>query len=174
MRGKIIIGLLFLVNLSSCWPTSVSFNDTGSLPPCLKYFQMDPLENSASNAPINYPIELTEAIKSGIQNNTRLLLGGEKNKPQVTITGKITSYAVMPVALQSGDNAATNRLTVSAMMDIYFDCPNENYSHEMKMVTTRFADFEVKYDISTVESQLLTEINAQIVQDVINQILSNW
>lgn len=174
MKGKIIIGLLLLANLSSCWPTSVSFNDTGSLPACLKHFQMDPLENAASNAPINYPIELTEAIKSGIQNNTRLLLGGESNKPQVTITGKITNYTVMPIALQDGDNAAKNRLTVSAMMDIYFDCPNENYSHEMKVVTTRFADFDSNQDISSMESQLLTEINAQIVQDVINQLLSNW
>lgn len=168
------IAIILLMGLSSCWPTSVSFNDTGSLHACLKHFQMDPLENSAPNAPINYPIELTEAVKSGIQNNTRLLLSGDNNTPQVTITGKITNYFVMPIALQEGDNAAKNRLTVSAMMDIYFDCPGDNYSLEMKVTSTRFADFEANQDISTMESQLLTEINAQIVQDVINQLLSNW
>ena len=81
----------------------------------------------------------------------------------------------MPIALQEGDNAAKNRLTVSATMEIYFDCsPKEEYAQEMKVVSTRFADFDANQDISSVESQLLTEINAQIVQDVINQILSNW
>ncbi len=174
MRILHVIVIVLLAGLTSCWPTSVSFNDTGSLHPCLTHFQMDPLENAASNAPINYPIELTEAIKSGIQNNTRLLLSGENNTPQVTITGKITNYSVMPIALQEGDNAAKNRLTVSAMMEIYFDCPKADYSHEMKVMSTRFTDFDANQDISSVESQLLTEINTQIVQDVINQILSNW
>lgn len=174
MKVLIVISLVFFSLLTACWPTSVSFNDTGSLHACLKHFQMDPLENSASNAPINYPIELTEAIKTGVQNNTRLLLAGDNNTPQVTITGRITNYVVSPIALQEGDNAAQNRLTVSALMDIYFDCPNDNYSLEMKVMSTRFADFDANQDISSVESQLLTEINEQIVQDVINQLLSNW
>lgn len=161
--------------LSSCWPTSVSFNDTGSLHACLKHFQMDVLENSAANAPINYSVDLTEAIKSGVQNNTRLLLAGNNTKPQVSITGKITSYIISPIAIQEGDNAGQNRLTVSASFEIFFDCPNDNYSHEMKTVSTRFADFNPNsQDFASVESQLLEEINAQIVQDVINQILSNW
>lgn len=175
MRILFIISIVLSAGLSSCWPTSLSFNDTGSLNACLTHFQMDLLENSAPNAPINYPIELTEAVKTGIQNNTRLLLSSEKNAPQVIITGKITNYSVMPIALQEGDNAAKNRLTVSATMEIYFDCsPKEEYAQEMKVVSTRFADFDANQDISSVESQLLTEINAQIVQDVINQILSNW
>lgn len=175
MRTLIAISIVLSGLLTACWPTSVSFNDTGSLHACLKHFQMDPLEIAAPNAPINYQIDLTEAIKSGIQNNTRLLLAGENNKPQVTITGKITNYVVSPIAIKEGDNAAQNRLTVSAMMEIYFDCPNDNYSHEMKMVSTRFADFDPsQQDISAIESQLLQEINTQIVQDVINQLLSNW
>lgn len=119
MKLKFVIFLLLITNLTACWPTSVSFNDTGSLHACLKYFQMDPLETSAANAPINYPIELTEAVKSGIQNNTRLLLSSTKNAPQVMINGKITNYIVSPIALQEGDNAAKNRLTVSATMDIF-------------------------------------------------------
>lgn len=165
---------ILLLSLTSCWPTSVSFNDTGSLHACLKHFQLDQLEIAAANAPINYPIELTEAIKAGVQNNTKLLLSSDKKAPQVTMFGKITNYSITPIALQQGDNASQNRLTVSVMIDIQFDCPNDNYSHEMKMTSTRFADYDAIQDISIVESQLLSEINTQIVQDVINQILSNW
>lgn len=174
MKTLLLISLFLATILTSCWPTSVSFNDTGSLNACLTHFEMDPLEAIAPNAPINYPIELTEAIKSGIQNNTKLLLSSEKNKPQITITGKVTNYSVSPIAMQEGDNASKNRLTVSAVMQIVFECPNDEYSNEMKVVSTRFADFDANQDISSVESQLLSEINAQIVQDVINQLLSNW
>lgn len=175
MRNLLIISLLIVTGLTSCWPSKISFFDTGSLDECLTHFQMDQLEIAAPNAPINYPIELTEAVKAGIQNRTKLLIASEKNAPQVTIVGKITNYVVSPVALQEGDNAAQNRLTVSATMDIYFDCsPKKDYVLEMKVVSTRFANFDANLDISSVESQLLQEINDQIVQDVINQLLSNW
>ena len=116
MKGTIVIFSSLLLVLSSCWPASVSFNDTGSLNPCLRLFYMEVLENNAPNAPINYSNELTEAIKSGVQNNTRLLITDEANHPQVIITGTITNYAITPVALQEGDNSAQNRLTISASM----------------------------------------------------------
>lgn len=173
-KVKLILGCLILGICSSCWPSSVSFNDTGSLDECLKLFYMEPLENNAPNAPISYNIELSEAVKAGVQNNTRLLLTEETNNPQVLISGKITNYTVSPIALQEGDNAAKNRLTVSASFDIFYSCPDKKYELEMKMVSTRFADFDSNQDISTIETTLLEEINAQIVQDVINKILSNW
>jgi hypothetical protein len=46
--------------------------------------------------------------------------------------------------------------------------------NKMTLTSTRFADYDSNLDLSTVESQLLEEINKQIVQDVINKILSNW
>lgn len=164
------IGLM----LSACWPSSVSFNDTGSMDPCLKLFYMDVLENNAPNAPINYSNELTEAVKSGIQNNTRLLITDEANNPQVIITGTITNYAITPVALQEGDNSAQNRLTISANFQILFSCPEKEYEQEMNLTSTRFVDYDSNTDISAVETELLTDINSQIVQDVINKLLSNW
>mgnify|MGYP003318299750 FL=1 len=44
----------------------------------------------------------------------------------------------------------------------------------MKLTSTRFADYDSSTDLSSVENQLLDEINEQIVQDVINKLLSNW
>jgi len=177
LRRKNAILSLFAslsVSLSSCWPTSISFNDTGSLHACLTHFEMDPLESSASNSPINYATELTEAVKSGVQNNTRLLLSSTQKTPQVIISGTITNYSLMPIALQEGDNAAQNRLTVSATFSIFFECPQDDYSHQMKVSSSRFADFDASQDISSIEAALTQEINEQIVQDVINQLLSNW
>ena len=167
-----IIGLLLF--LTSCWPKSVSFNDGGSMHPCLKQFYMPVMENKAPNAPINYATDLSEAIKSGVQNNTRLLLTDEENQPQVIIEGAVTNYLITPVALQEGDNSSSNRLTISASFKIYYTCTDEKIDEEMNLVSTRFIDFSSSEDISAIESQLLADINAQIVQDVINKLLSNW
>ena len=44
----------------------------------------------------------------------------------------------------------------------------------MTISCARFADYNSSSDISAIESNLLKEINKQIVQDLINKLLSNW
>ena len=55
-------GLLFilLLSMSSCWPSSVSFVDNGSMPTEWKTFSVKTLENSAPNTPISYAAQLSE------------------------------------------------------------------------------------------------------------------
>lgn len=173
MKRLFVISFLLLTALSSCWPSSVSFVD-GTLDPCIRLFSMSVLENNAPNAPISYTTELTEAVKSGVQNNTRLLITDEANNPQVIIEGAVTNYLISPVVLQEGDNSLKNRLTISAQFKIYMTCEAEEIDEEMTLTSTRFVDYESSQDISSIEAQLLSDINAQIVQDVINKLLSNW
>lgn len=173
MKNILFISLLLVTVLTSCWPSKVSFVD-GTMDPCIKLFYMSVLENNSPNAPINYPTELTEAVKTGIQNNTRLLITDEANNPQVIIEGAVTNYLITPVVLQEGDNSLKNRLTISAQFKIYMTCKEENIDEEMALTSTRFVDYDSNQDISSLETQLLSEINTQIVQDVINKLLSNW
>jgi len=178
MRNLIYLSFLLSFLLQGCWPSSVSFSDTGGQNPCLKLFYMSVLENNAPNAPNAYSNELTEAIKTGVQNNTRLLLTTEENNPQVIIEGTITNYLISPVALQEGDNAAKNRLTISVQFKIFQVCKAEgtgpDLDEEMTLVSTRFIDYNSEEDISSIQNTLLSDINTQIVQDVINKLLSNW
>jgi hypothetical protein len=44
----------------------------------------------------------------------------------------------------------------------------------MTLTSTRFVDYDAKTDIASVESTLLEEVTTQVVQDVINKLLSNW
>lgn len=161
---------LFCV-LSSCWPASVSFVDKGGMPEEWKFFSVKTLENNAPNAPLSYASLLSEDIKDGVQNNTRLKLNSSPNTGEVQIEGVISNYSVSPIAIQAGDVAAKNRLTVSVNFKIYIKKPKEE---EMNLTATRFFDFESSQDFSSVEKQLIEEINKQIVQDVINKLLSNW
>ena len=168
---KIFIFILLMFLLTSCWPSSVSFVDSGSMPQEWKTFYVHTLSNSAPNVSLSYPVTLSEAIKDGVQNNTRLLLNNAPDKAEVEIQGTITNYSITPIALQEGDNASQNRLNVSVNFEILIHAPEES---EMKLVSSRFIDYNSNTDLATVESQLLEEVNTQIVQDLINKLLSNW
>ena len=169
MKYILIFSLIF--SLSSCWPTSVSFNDTGSIPPEWKHFSLLNLENSAPNSPINFSGFLSDKIRDGIQNNTRLKLSTTPNSGEVRLEGSITNYTISPIAIQAGDNVAKNRLTVTCNMKISIISPKEQ---EMNLSSSRFADFPTDKNFTEVENELNEQISQQIVQDVINKILSNW
>jgi hypothetical protein len=167
----ILIIILVSFLLTSCWPYSVSLKDTGSMPPEWKTFTVKTLENGAANAPLNLAPLLSEDIKDGIQNNTRLLLNTKNGDGEVNIEGRITNYSLIPVALQPGDNAAKNRLTITAQFTILVTKPKEQ---KMKLTSSRFIDYDSNSDLAGIEQDLIRQINEQIVQDVINKLLSNW
>ncbi len=169
MKFILIITLFF--TFSSCWPTSVSFNDTGSIPSDWNHFSLTNLENTAPNSPINFSGYLSDKIRDGIQNNTRLKLSSTPNTSEVRLEGNITNYVITPIAVQAGDNVSKNRLTVTCNIKINITTPKEQ---EMTISSTRFSDYPTDKNFSEVESQLNELISEQIVQDVINKILSNW
>ncbi|MFN5784570.1 MAG: LPS assembly lipoprotein LptE, partial [Flavobacteriia bacterium] len=89
----------------------------------------------------------------------------------IYLEGVISSYSVTPVAIQEGDNSAKNRLTVSVQFTIFVSAPEED---KIILTSTRFVDYDSNVDLATQENSLLEEVSTQIVQDVINKLLSNW
>jgi len=168
IRFGIVISLLFV--LTSCWPTRVSFVD-GSMPEEWKSFYVTTLRSNAPNTPLSYDAALTELIKDGLQNNSRLKLNQTSDSAEVNIQGVITSYTITPIALQEGDNAAQNRLSITVQFEIFISKPEVS---TMNLTSSRFIDYDSETDLGTVESDLLGEVNNQIVQDVINKLMSNW
>ena len=167
---KLIIAFLTIILLSSCWPKSVSFVD-GNLPDEWNFFYLNTLKSNAPNAPISYSAILSDAIKDGIQNGSRLKLATDAKDAQIEIDGMVTSYSITPIALVQGDNATQNRLTISVKFNFYINAPEDE---EMTLVSTRFFDYDASADLASQESVFLDEINTQIVQDVTNKLLSNW
>ena len=169
MRWLSFIGLFMM--LTSCWPTSVAFVDKGGMPEEWETFFVTNLENNAANTPLSYDAELSELIRDGVQNNSRLTLNQNGDEAEVNITGSITNYSITPIALQEGDNASQNRLTVTVQFEILVSKPEEDI---MTLSSSRFIDYDSGTDLATVESDLLTEVSSQIVQDVLNKLMSNW
>lgn len=167
-------GILFLsvaLILTACWPTSVSFRD-GSVPPEWKRFMMNTLENKAANAPISYSSNLTEKVMDAIQNRVGLrLVTDESEDPQIIVTGSVDSYLVTPLSLQDNTAEVKNRLTIRTSFEIFISEPKEDV---MSLSSSRFADFDASQDVGAIQDQLLEEISEEIVQDVLNKLLSNW
>jgi len=169
VRTSLLIILSFAV--AGCWPTRMGFRDTGGMPEEWERFYLQTLQISSPTCPLSYAAGLSETIKDGLQNNTKLSLTPSLNDAQVQISGEITNYSVNPIALQNGDNAAKNRLTVSIAFDLNFTAPKKETA---RLVVTRFADFDAGANFASVENQLLSQVNEQVVQDVINKLMSNW
>lgn len=162
----VLIAILF----SSCWPSSIGFRDSGSMPEEWKSFAVEMIENNAPNCPLSYGPVLTEILKDGIQNNTRLVLNTE-GEGEITLTGLISGYNVSPIAIQTNDNATKNRLTIRVQFELIINSPEVQ---KVNFVSTRFADFDSNVNLASIESQLIDDINTQVSQDVINKLLSNW
>ena len=169
---KLVLFISLSIILTSCWPSSVSLVDSGSMPPEWKTFTVKTLDLEAPNAPNNLASVLTEEIKDGIQNNTRLLINPKQGAGEISIEGVVTNYSADPIAIQQGDEAAKNRLSMSVNFTIYISKPKED---KMTLTSTQFIDFDpITTDFSSNEVSLYEEINKKIVQDVINKLLSNW
>lgn len=167
---KVTLIFIVAVFFSSCWPSSIGFRDSGSMPEEWKSFTVEMIENNAPNCPLSYGPILTEILKDGIQNNTRLILNTE-GEGELVLTGRIADYNVAPIAIQANDNATQNRLSIRVQFELIINSPeNQN----VKFSSTRFADFDSNVNLASVESQLIVDINEQVSQDVINKLLSNW
>ena len=111
----------------------------------------------------------TEALRDIFQSQSQYQVINKNGTIQ--LTGSITGYNVKPIAIQSSEVAASNRLTITVSVK-YADSLNEEKDFEQNF--TRFADFDADQSLSAVEDALIEEINEQLVQDIFNRTLGDW
>jgi len=111
----------------------------------------------------------TEKLRDVVSSQTNLAL--MKQNGDLQFEGSVTDYNVAPVSIQSSDQAALNRLTVTVNVKYTnkFDAA-KNFEQSF----TRFADFRASSALSSVEAELLTEINRQLPEDIFNKAFNNW
>jgi len=78
---------------------------------------------------------------------------------------------VQPVAIQSNETAALNRLTITVKV-VYINTLDEKKNKDLTV--TRFADYESSSELSAVESELLATISEQLAQDIFDRTLGDW
>lgn len=113
--------------------------------------------------------KFTEKLRDMVSAQTNLAL--MKQNGDLEFEGSITDYNIAPVAIQSTDQAALNRLsmTVNVKFKNKFDA-TKNFEQGF----TRFADYKTSSSLSAEEDNLLLEINRQLTEDIFNKAFNNW
>jgi hypothetical protein len=162
--------LFFLVavaGLSSCKPR-ISLSGA-TIPEEAKTVSVGFFANNTSLASPSLSQRFTEKLRDMVSQQTRLELvtqGGD-----LQFEGYISDYNVTPVAVQSNDQAAKNRLTISVKV-AYINKFEAAKSFESTF--TRFADFNSSENLAAREADLVTEINRQLTEDIFNRAFNNW
>jgi predicted oxidoreductase len=156
-----------LLVFSSC---KVNYTFSGaSVSPDVKTVSIQYFRNNASLAPPTISQAFTEALKDIFTSQTNLgtvAQGGDLN-----FEGEIIGYATAPVAIQSNDQAALNRLTVTVSVKF------TNLKDEKQNFTTtfsRYAEYSSTQSLSAVQNTLIDQVNQQLVQDIFNKAMINW
>jgi outer membrane lipopolysaccharide assembly protein LptE/RlpB len=113
--------------------------------------------------------KFTEKLRDVVSTQTNLSL--MKQSGDLQFDGSIIDYNVAPISIQSNDQAATNRLTITVSVK-YSNKFDESKSFEQNF--SRFSDFPANTAISAQEDALLNEINRQLTEDIFNKAFNNW
>lgn len=130
------------------------------------------VHNITNQAPLVVPVlsqSFTETLKQKFLNGTNLSL--VESSGDLEFSGTITNYQVAPLAAQANETAALNRLTISVNIEFI------NHKDETKSWTSSFSqytDYDSNKDLSSVQNQLIDEINDQLVEDIFNKAVVNW
>jgi hypothetical protein len=124
--------------------------------------------NNASLVQPTLSQSFTEDLRNFFQTQSRLSLVPKSGDLQ--IQGSITDYRVSPVGI-SNNAAASNRLTIVVKVSFTNKLDPEK---DFEQSFSRFADFPASQNLSTVEQDLIKEINQQLAQDIFNKALINW
>lgn len=164
---KIVFAVAIFILANAC---SIKYSFTGaSIPPDVKTVSIQFFKNNAPLASPTLSQSFTEALKDIFNSQTNLGLissGGDLN-----FEGSITDYSTAPVAIQGNDAAALNRLTITVNVK-FTNLKDEKQNFEQSF--SRFSDYSSSQNLSSVEANLIRDINNQLVQDIFNRAVSNW
>ncbi len=167
MKTRIFV-ILFLALFTFQCKVKYSLNGA-SIPIEAKTVSVDFFKNNSTLAGPNISQKFTEKLRDVVSTQTNLAL--MKQNGDLLFEGTIADYNVAPVAIQSTDQAALNRLTITVTVKYTnkFDI-TKNFDQSF----TRFADYSSSKNLSSVEDELLTEINRQLTEDIFNKAFNNW
>lgn len=164
--GVFLLLFFSLVLLESCGIYSFS---GASIPPEVKTVSIQYFPNNATLVQPTLSQVFTEKLKDKFLSQTNLSLVAKEGDMQ--FEGAITDYKIAPMAPQSNDQAALNRLTITVNVK-FTNKKNEKQNFETAF--SRFAEYSSEKNLSEVETTLIESISDQLVGDIFNKTVINW
>tara|TARA_B100001758_G_C18337716_1_gene572564 strand:- start:243 stop:746 length:504 start_codon:yes stop_codon:yes gene_type:complete len=163
---NIFIIYLIAVYLSSCG----IYSFTGaSIPPGAKTVSVGYFQNKAANIQPILSQTFTENLKDIFLEQTNLVL--QEANGDLAFSGYISKYEIKPIAIESNENAAKNRLTISVHV-IFVNSIEKEKGFEQKF--SRYRDYESTENINNIEEELINYITEEIIEDIFNKSIVNW
>jgi hypothetical protein len=110
----------------------------------------------------------TEDLRNFFQTQSPLALISKAG--DLHIEGAITDYRVSPVGV-SNQAASSNRLTIT--VNVKFTNSKDS-TKDFDTSFSRFVDFPSTQNIASIEQELVSQVNQQLIQDIFNKALINW
>ncbi len=125
-----------------------------------------------NRAPIVNPYlsqQFAESLRDKFVSETNLAVVQQQGDLQ--FEGAIVNYQTQPAAIQGNDNAALNRLTIT--VNVKFTNSSEP-KNDFEQKFSRYVEYDSKLSLASVEQDLVTEVNRQLVDDIFNKAVINW
>lgn len=162
---------ILLVFLLPACKTSFSFSGA-SVPPDAKSISVQYFQNQAPLAGPTMSQAFTDALRDYVtaQSHLPLVENGD-----LDFTGAITGFYTQPVAVSSTAGAvgqsSLTRLTITVEVT-YTDKndPKKGFTASF----SRYADYPSSQILSSVQNDLIQQIDKQLVQDIFDKAFNNW
>ncbi len=165
----------FLLPVALLFTGCYSFKDIGSIPPEVKTFRVNYIENKARYVNPQLSPQLTDKLRQKIMNQTRLT-GVQNEDAHYDINGTVTGYNVTTSGISAGTNgsqqqASIQRLTVTVHINFR---NNLDATKNFEADVSRNFDYGANVPLPTAEAQLNETIIKNMVDEIFNRIFSNW
>jgi hypothetical protein len=140
-----------------------------TIPPEAKTVAVQYFQTTATLAPPTLSQAFTEALRDRMSSQTRLALVNKDG--DLNFEGSVSGFSTSPIAIQSTDQAAMNRLTIS--VSVKYTCAFDEKKN-FEQTFTRYADYKSSESFSSVEEALIRDINEQLTQDIFTRALNDW
>ncbi|GAB4412931.1 MAG: hypothetical protein OHK0039_19300 [Bacteroidia bacterium] len=164
----LLLSLLLAGGLAGC-AVKFNFHGGGTVNPDLQTLAIDVFINEAEIVVPYLAQEITQQMQDRFLNQSRLTL--TSGAADVELSGSITRYTVLPVAITGADQAEQNRLTIAAR--VKFE-NNVDPADSWEQTFTSFVDFDATADFGGQERDLIDEVLEQITQDVFTKSIGKW
>jgi hypothetical protein len=160
----------FLAGTQSC--KVYSFKDV-SIPVDIKTIHISFLENKAQYVNPQLSPQLTDKLKQKISTQTRLT-EVQSADADYDVSGYVSDYRLSTSGV-SGQQAATNRLTVSVHITLKNKLADRKIGKsDFDTDLSRNFDFSSNLSLGEAEAQLTTTIISNMTDEIFNRIFSSW
>ncbi|PKP51113.1 MAG: hypothetical protein CVT92_13560 [Bacteroidetes bacterium HGW-Bacteroidetes-1] len=162
----LVFSLLLIFTHQGCGVYSFT---GASIPPEAKTFSVQQISNNALLVEPLLSSIFTTALRDKFMNQTNLTMTTVNG--DLAFEGEITEYATTPVAIQSDQTAAMNRLTITVNIR-FISKVDESKSFESKF--TQYIEYPSNENLNSIKDGMIAEITEALVDNIFNKAVVNW